>query len=121
EPTIWPPQALDGRDHHLLTCPPGASRRFGDRAGTAMADEAHERAGPKRRRFTTRQVITGVIVVVALLFIFQNTERAKFKFLWFDLTAPVWVWLLVVFVAGVGTGLLIARRRRARRIARARA
>jgi uncharacterized integral membrane protein len=65
----------------------------------------------QRWRPTGRQIISAIIVIAALLFIFQNTKTGDFHFLWFDFKAPVWFWMLVVFCAGVATGLLAASRR----------
>ena len=72
-----------------------------------------ESKAPAKQRWrpTGRQIIEAIIVVAALLFIFQNTHTGDFHFLWFDFKAPVWFWMLVVFCAGVATGLLAARRR----------
>jgi uncharacterized integral membrane protein len=52
-----------------------------------------------------RQIIAAIIVVAALLFIFQNTYTGDFHFLWFDFKAPVWFWMLVVFCGCIATGL----------------
>jgi len=60
---------------------------------------------------TKKQIIAAIIVVVALVFIFQNTGKGHFHFLWFDFEAPMWIWLVLVFAGGVATGLLIASRR----------
>jgi uncharacterized integral membrane protein len=68
---------------------------------------------------TRKQIIAAIIAVVAVLFIFQNTNRGHFHFLWFDFQAPVWIWLLLVFAGGVATGLLIASRRAKRQAAQA--
>jgi len=67
--------------------------------------------GEQRWRPTGRQIIAAIIVVAALLFVFQNTSTGHFNFLWFDFNAPVWLWMLVVFGAGIATGLLVAQRR----------
>ena len=61
--------------------------------------------------FTARRVIGGVIAIVALLFIFQNTQKGSFHFLSFNLSAPRWLWLLGVFAAGFATGWLLKRHR----------
>ena len=72
-----------------------------------------ETQAPAKQRWrpTGRQIIAAIIVVVALLFIFQNTKTGDFHLLWFDFKAPVWFWMLVVFCGGVATGLLFAGRR----------
>jgi len=60
---------------------------------------------------TPRNIIGGVIVIAALLVIFQNTETGTFNFLFFDIKAPRWVWLLAVFAAGFASGHLFTRHR----------
>ena len=73
----------------------------------------NESSPPAKQRWrpTRKQIIAAIIVVGALLFIFQNNNSDHFHFLWFLFQAPVWLWLLVVFAGGIGTGLLIASRR----------
>lgn len=56
-----------------------------------------------------------VLLVVALLFVFQNTNDARFDFLWFDFTAPLWLMLLGSMVVGGVIALGAARRRRKRK------
>lgn len=72
-----------------------------------------ESKAPAKQRWrpTGKQIIAAIIVIAALLFIFQNTKTGHFHFLWFDFKAPVWFWMLVVFCAGVVTGRLVAGRR----------
>jgi uncharacterized integral membrane protein len=58
------------------------------------------------------KVIGGVVLaVLALVFVFQNTDKGKVHFLFFSVTTQAWIWLLGVFVAGVVVGLLIPRMR----------
>jgi uncharacterized integral membrane protein len=63
---------------------------------------------------TAKRVIAAVIVIAALLFIFQNTQTGEFHFLFFNIRAPRWLWLLGVFAAGYATCLLLQRRRSAK-------
>jgi uncharacterized integral membrane protein len=77
-----------------------------------MSIEGESQSLPKQRwRPTGRQIIAAIIVIAALLFIFQNDNSGHFHFLWFDFQAPVWFWMLIVFAGGVATGLLFAGRR----------
>jgi len=76
-----------------------------------------ERPTDEPWRPTPKQITAGVIVVVILVAILQNTHKAQFDFLWFNFEAPVWLWLAAVFGAGVATGLLIASRRAKRKAA----
>jgi uncharacterized integral membrane protein len=57
-----------------------------------------------------------IIAVVALLFVLQNTESARFNLLWFDFRWPLWAMLLVFMAVGAlmawGIGRRHARRSR---------
>lgn len=61
---------------------------------------------------TRKRIIGGIIAIVALLFIFQNTATGEFHFLFFDIKAPRWLWLLGVFAAGFATCRLFGPRGR---------
>ncbi len=52
-----------------------------------------------------------VIAIVALLFIFQNTESANFDFLWFNFRWPLWAMLLVFMAIGAAVAWGVGRRR----------
>ena len=57
-----------------------------------------------------------LIAIVAILFVFQNTDRVKFEFLWLDFEWPMWI-MLVVFGC-VGAAILYGLQRRQRRRSR---
>ena len=63
--------------------------------------------------------LTGVGVL--LIFIIQNTEDVKFKFLFVDFTWPLWLYTIVVALIGafVWFGLGVMRRHRRRKERRA--
>jgi uncharacterized integral membrane protein len=63
------------------------------------------------RSRTPLLVAWGILALAALAFVFQNTERISFQFLFFDFRWPLWIFLLVFFLLGVLTGLLVAWRR----------
>ncbi len=58
-------------------------------------------------------------LAVLVLFVVQNTEDVRFKFLWFSFTWPLWLYTIVVAVFGaiVWLGIGVMRRHR-RRVAR---
>ena len=60
---------------------------------------------------TPRRIVAGVIVIVALLAILQNTTTGEFNFLFFEFSAPRWLWVLGVFAGGFATGWLVKGRR----------
>ena len=63
-----------------------------------------------------RLIVAAVALVVALIFIFQNSERVETTFLVFNVTTRLWVGLLVAVLVGVILGLVAgaawSRRRR---------
>ncbi|HQF52243.1 MAG TPA: LapA family protein [Thermoleophilia bacterium] len=59
----------------------------------------------------------GVLLVLLLLFIFQNTAEVTFKYLAWDFTLPLWLGLLITAVVTFLVGQLVVmwmghRRRR---------
>jgi lipopolysaccharide assembly protein A len=71
--------------------------------------------GPDRR-LITRLVVGVVVVVLAILFVFQNNDRVETSFVFFDVTTRLWVGLLVALVLGALLGQAVealwARRRK---------
>ena len=65
----------------------------------------------ERFRPTPKQIVGGIIALVALVFIFQNTDERTVNFLFWDASAATWIWLLFVFVAGGLVGYMFAVRR----------
>lgn len=61
--------------------------------------------------------LPAVVAVIALLFVFQNTQDITFEFLWFDFTTPLWTMLIAFGAAGavIFWGVQRRRARRARR------
>jgi uncharacterized integral membrane protein len=53
-----------------------------------------------------------VLVVIALVFIFQNTSSKRVHFLFWSMSMPAWIWLLVTFAVGVAAGSLFPWLRR---------
>ena len=66
---------------------------------------------PTSRGINLKQIIGAVIVVLALIFVFQNTRKGSIHFLFWKMSMPTWIWLLIVFVAGIVVGLLLPRMR----------
>ncbi len=73
------------------------------------------------RRLGGGAIATGVGVAALVVFMLQNTEDAKVKFLAWDFTWPVWLIVLVSAVLGalVWLGLGVLRRHRRRKERRA--
>jgi hypothetical protein len=94
-----------------------------DRSGEMRSPMTETRDESGRTRPTTEQVRKfgppGVLAVIALLFVFQNTEDANFTFLWFNFTAPLWLMLLLSMVVGAVIFWGAAQRRRRRKAAEA--
>ena len=58
----------------------------------------------KQRDVSAGMIVALVIVVLAGIFIFQNTVTSSVRFLWLD--APTWVWFVMLFLVGVAVGWL---------------
>lgn len=57
-------------------------------------------------------IASGVAAVVVLIFIFQNTEKAKIHFLWLNVTWGIWFVIVVSMLLGavIGWGFRFWRR-----------
>jgi uncharacterized integral membrane protein len=56
------------------------------------------------RSISPKLIVAGVVAVLALIFVFQNTGSRRIHFLFWSLSMPQWIWLLVIFVAGAVVG-----------------
>ncbi len=73
--------------------------------------------GAARRQVSPRLIVAVVALAVALVFIFQNSERVETTFLVFSVTTRLWVGLLVALLVGaiLGQAVEVAWNRRRRR------
>jgi uncharacterized integral membrane protein len=71
----------------------------------------------KRWRPSRKLVVVLVLVVLAVVFVFQNTRRGRITFLFWHLTMPAWIWLLAIFVVGVIVGSVFPWLRRSKKSA----
>ena len=70
---------------------------------------------PQGLRFTPRQVAGVVLLVLALVFIFENTRSVKVRLIIPEVKVPLFVALLLAAVLGGLAMLLIQWRRRSRK------
>ena len=49
-------------------------------------------------------VVVLVLIVVAVIFILQNTARREINLLFWSVSLPTWIWLLAVLLIGVIIG-----------------
>lgn len=60
----------------------------------------------------TPKQITGIVIgIVALIFVFSNTNDVTLRFLFLSFTTPGWIMLLILLGAGFAAGFLVARGR----------
>ena len=69
-------------------------------------------SGGRAHRISVRHWLAIILVVLAAIFIVQNTVRHEVHLLWATVEAATWLVLSVVFFVGVVTGVLLHRRRR---------
>ncbi len=60
---------------------------------------------------TFRRILGIVIGIVALIFVFSNTDQVTLQFLWIGISAPAWVLLGVLLLAGFLVGFMLGRKR----------
>jgi uncharacterized integral membrane protein len=101
------------------------TRRFGmhkeeddgrDRAGDgerAGGDWVERREGPNGKL-----IAVGIVGVILLLFVVQNTDRTHFDFLFLDGEFPLWTMIVAGAVLGFVAGWAFARIRARRRVDR---
>jgi uncharacterized integral membrane protein len=71
-------------------------------------------------RLITRLLVAAAVVVLAILFVAQNSDRVEMSFVFFDVTTRLWVGLLVALVLGalLGQAAEVLWERRKKRKAR---
>ena len=70
--------------------------------------------GADRQRNIFATVVGGIIAVVVIIFVVQNTEEVQVQWLGLDWSMPQWLLILIVMLLGVALGWL-ARWRHVRR------
>jgi uncharacterized integral membrane protein len=55
-------------------------------------------------RLIARLLVAAAAVVLAILFVMQNSDRVEMSFVFFDVTSRLWVGLLVALVLGALLG-----------------
>ena len=65
-------------------------------------------------QLTPKLVTIGVIAILSIVFIFQNTERASLKVIFFTVEMPRWIAFLILLAIGIGIGY-VSRGMRAKR------
>lgn len=66
---------------------------------------------------STRMIVAGIVLIIAVIFIAQNTDEQTLEFLWFDVTMPLWVFMTIMLIGGalIGQGIVYARARNKRK------
>ncbi|WP_328836265.1 LapA family protein [Streptomyces europaeiscabiei] len=82
-----------------------------------MSPKTTERVGTHRRKrwgdlLTPGRAVVGVLAVLALVFIFQNTQNTEIQLLVTEVTMPLWMALLGTALVGALFGAFFMRRRR---------
>jgi uncharacterized integral membrane protein len=61
---------------------------------------------PERKVNIPALVLAGILLVIALIFIFSNLDKASVHFIGASLSLPGWVWFLLLLAVGVVVGSL---------------
>lgn len=68
-------------------------------------------SGPSGVNISPRMIIGGILAVLAVVFVFQNTDSAKLKIIFFTVEMPRWIAFLVLLVIGAIIGYIFRRSR----------
>lgn len=60
--------------------------------------------GSQKSGISPRLIVAGVLGLVALLFVVQNSDRHRVDFLLWDMSAPAWLWMIILLAIGVVIG-----------------
>ncbi len=74
----------------------------------------HDEEGSESSGITSKQVTAGVLGLLLLVFVLQNTDSTSITLLVFDVTFPLWLVLAATIVLSIGIGYLLGSRRRRR-------
>jgi uncharacterized integral membrane protein len=74
----------------------------------------HQEEGSESSGITPKQVTAGVLGLLLLVFVLQNTDSTSITLLVFDVTFPLWLVLAATIVLSIGIGYLLGSRRRRR-------
>lgn len=77
-------------------------------------DNAHDPLGGRRKDRSWRTYAAGVIAVLALILIFQNSQKVEFKFFFVEGETPLFFGLVIALLLGALVGWLLPRVRRGR-------
>jgi uncharacterized integral membrane protein len=61
---------------------------------------------------TPKQIAAGVLGLLLVIFVLQNTDSTSITLLVFDVTFPLWLVLAATIALSVGVGYLMGSRRR---------
>jgi uncharacterized integral membrane protein len=76
-----------------------------------MADERNPSEETLLQKIGPRGILAGVIGIVVVIFIVENTKSTKIRFIGPEVKAPLWLALVIAALLGAVAGLLIDRRR----------
>ena len=68
-------------------------------------------SGPSGVNISPRMIIGVILAVLAVVFVFQNTDSAKLKIIFFTVEMPRWIAFLVLLVIGAIIGYIFRRSR----------
>ena len=60
---------------------------------------------------TPRNILAAVLVVLTLIFIFQNRSETTITLFWVSVQSPLWLTLVVILLLGWIAGLLTRRKK----------
>ncbi|MFD1824527.1 MULTISPECIES: LapA family protein [Mumia] len=78
---------------------------------TTTPPPARDGIGAKALTFLKQRWLPLVLLVVAIVFVFQNRDDTTISFLFLEWTSPLWFTLALVLVVGIAIGWALRGRR----------
>ena len=85
-----------------------------------MAENRHGKPGDGHDdrsgvRLSGKQIGTGIVVLLLVVFVLQNTDTTSITLLLFDVSVPLWLVLSGTILLSMGVGYALGSRGRSRR------
>jgi lipopolysaccharide assembly protein A len=77
-----------------------------------MAKDVERSPNAGGKGLDPKLIVGAVLVVLLLVFVFQNRQKARIEFLFFEFDSPLWMMLGITALVGALIGYLGGRRTR---------
>lgn len=62
-----------------------------------------------KKEITAQRILAFICLVLVIVFVIQNKQRAELTFIFFSIRLPFILWVVILYAAGIATGWAIHR------------